>query len=135
MASVQVAVYTDYGNDIYVRANDALQVIDYNAIEAACDDIVNLSKTECESISKKVKNVHCGQDILSVKDKTMEPLIEEVGDLIATIPTYIENTIAEVKNRAETIYIQEQTRLNNDALRRFQAMREAKNNAKYQADK
>ena len=119
MAKTLPASYHNNTYNISITAESASSVIDYDAICAACDNIVTVAKDNCDQISKKVRNVKCGKDALAVEDKSMQPLIDEVADFIDTIPGSIETALEDIKNIALTQYNDIQNQNNQAALDKF----------------
>lgn len=113
------ASYQNSTYNISITAENAANTIDYEAISSACDNVVKVAKENCDAISKKVRNVKCGKEALSVEDKSMQPLIDEVADFIDTIPDAIEQALEEIKSTSLSKYNEIQGQNNDAALEKF----------------
>lgn len=74
------------GKHISVTAQDASKDIDCEAIKSTVESIKETAKETLEGVSFKVRHIEAGKDTLSVEDKTLKPLIDEVSDWIEALP-------------------------------------------------
>ena len=66
-----------------------------------------------QDISDAINKVQIGSEALSVADKNMQPILEEVSDFIKTLPEQaMSATIDEAKERALQVYNEKQEELN-----------------------
>lgn len=123
--------YRDRTYGITETAVDANTILDYNGVVKACDKILNVSQDGMDRIAKNVGKVQLGKEVLCVQDKSFEPIVEEVGQFLRTLPEQgIAPALEEIKSMALEAHDQIQTIENEKASSRFnarvlQAQREA----------
>lgn len=106
---------TKSGKTIQKTAPSASTVIDYPGIEQACEEIKNVAQNGMDDISDSINKVQVGSDTLGVADKNMQPIVEEVGDFIKSIPELEQSivpTLEQIKEIALTAYNNKQEELN-----------------------
>ena len=104
---------TKSGKTISKTAPSASTIIDYKSIESACDNIMTVANDGMQDISNAINKVQIGSEALSVADKNMQPILEEVSNFIKTLPEQaMSETIAEAKERALQVYNEKQEELN-----------------------
>ncbi len=111
--------YSNSYYNIYVTAESAANYIDYNGIVSAADNVLNVAREAVNDIAKKLRNVQIGQEALTVGDKTMEPVIEEVSQIISTLADGLEPTLENIKDTALQKYNEKQNELNNIAYENY----------------
>ena len=74
------------GKYISVTAKDASNDIDCEAISAAVASIKATAKETLEDIGYQIRNVEAGKEVLSVEDKNLKPLIDDVAGWIDSLP-------------------------------------------------
>ena len=72
------AGYDEDGNCVIKRT-----ALDPEAVRSAIDNVRNVVDEGFKNIGKAIANISCGQETLSVEDKTMQPIIDEVAEQIA----------------------------------------------------
>ena len=104
------------GQSISETAKDAASDIDYKAIEAACDKILEVAKDELKKVSKAIGNVQLGANALCVEDKTLQPVVDEVSDFVNTLPEKgMVSFLDEIKSRSLQAHNELQTKYNDEA--------------------
>lgn len=104
---------TKSGKTISKTAPSASTIIDYKSIESACDNIMTVANDGMQDISDAINKVQIGSEALSVADKNMQPILEEVSNFIKTLPEQaMSATIEEAKKRALEVYNEKQDELN-----------------------
>lgn len=104
---------TKSGKTISKTAPSASTIIDYKSIESACENIMTVANDGMQDISDAINKVQIGSEALSVADKNMQPILEEVSDFIKTLPEQaMSATIDEAKERALQVYNEKQEELN-----------------------
>lgn len=104
---------TKSGKTISKTAPSASTIIDYKSIESACDNIMTVANDGMQDISDAINKVQIGSEALSVADKNMQPILEEVSNFIKTLPEQaMSATIEEAKKRALEVYNEKQEELN-----------------------
>ena len=104
---------TKSGKTISKTAPSASTIIDYKCIESACENIMTVANDGMQDISDAINKVQIGSEALSVADKNMQPILEEVSDFIKTLPEQaMSATIDEAKERALQVYNEKQEELN-----------------------
>ena len=97
----------------YNSGTNASTIIDYKSIESACENIMTVANDGMQDISDAINKVQIGSEALSVADKNMQPILEEVSDFIKTLPEQaMSATIDEAKERALQVYNEKQEELN-----------------------
>lgn len=74
------------GRHVSVTAQDASKDIDCEAIASTVESIKETARETLEGIGYRVKNIEAGKETLSVEDKTLKPLIDDVSDWITMLP-------------------------------------------------
>ena len=114
--------YRDRTYGITETAVDANTILDYNGVVKACDKILNVSQDGMDRIAKNVGKVQLGKEVLCVQDKSFEPIVEEVGQFLRTLPEQgIAPALEEIKSMALEAHDQIQTIENEKASSRFKA--------------
>lgn len=122
MAKVQPASYRNNEYDIFVKAADASTRLDYDGVCAACDNILNISTDEMVRVAGNIEKVQLGKETLCVKDKSLQPLVDEVGALIKSLPEQgIAPSLESIKSMSLDIFNNIQTELNEQAKADFDA--------------
>lgn len=126
--------YRDRTYGITETAVDANTILDYSGVVKACDNILNVSQDGMDRIAGNIGKVQLGKEVLCVQDKSFEPLVEEVGQFLKSLPAEgISPALEEIKAMALEAHDQLQTIENEKASSRFnarvqQAQREAQAN-------
>ena len=85
--SVYPQTYTGYDEDNNViitrEAEKAENYIKPQEVHAAIENIKTVVDTGLKQIAKAISEVKCGEEMLVVADKTMQPMIEELAEQIA----------------------------------------------------
>ena len=104
------------GKSVSVTATSASTILDYDGIEAACDDALHIAEDEMKTVSKQLHEVQMGKEALCVEDKDMQPVIDEIGDYVMSIPGQgIAPTLEEIKTKALEVYNSKQDEFNQQA--------------------
>ena len=80
------AGYDEDGNRVtepITAADASTEYINPEAVRSAIDNVRNVVDEGFKNIGKAIANISCGQETLSVEDKTMQPIIDEVAEQIA----------------------------------------------------
>lgn len=86
MVEPQTGVATSAsGKEVRVPAKDASTVVDYTSIQAKAADVKKVAYDSLDAVAEKARNINAGGEVLSVEDKKLQPLIEEVADYIGTL--------------------------------------------------
>ena len=88
------------------------QIIDYDTIRKACDNLKAISK-DFNVCGEKIRKSgdDCGINVLSVDNRTMQPGIWDLGDSIQKIQTKYENLAESITNSAYKIKLQQEAEL------------------------
>ena len=122
MAKTQPASYRNNEYDIFVKATDASTRLDYDGVCKACDNILNVSTDEMARVAGNIEKVQLGKETLCVKDKSLQPLVDEVGALIKSLPEQgIAPSLESIKEMSLEIFNNIQTELNDKAKADFDA--------------
>ncbi len=113
---------TKSGKTIQKTAPSASTVIDYPGIEKACEEIKNVAQNGMDDISDSINKVQVGSDTLGVADKNMQPIVEEVGNFLKSMPEQeIVPTLEQIKETALTAYNNKQEELNSQTQSEVEA--------------
>lgn len=126
--SVYPQTYTGYDEDNNViitrKAENAENYINPKEVRAAIENIKNVVDTGLKQIAKAISEVKCGEEMLVVADKTMQPMIEELAEQIAgknrdteiaPLAQQMEKALEDVYENACTAYNDIQGQLNSQA--------------------
>ena len=104
------------GKQVSVTAKSASTVLDYDGIESACEEALQTANDEMKAVSKQLHEVQMGKEALCVEDKDMQPVIDEIGDYVMSIPEQgIAPTLEEIKSTALEKYNKKQDEFNQEA--------------------
>ena len=85
--SVHPQTYTGYdeNNNVIItrEAEKAENYINPQEVHAAIENIKTVVDTGLKQIAKAISEVKCGEKMLVVADKTMQPMVEELAEQIA----------------------------------------------------
>ncbi len=108
------------GKQVSVTAKSASTVLDYDGIESACENAISVANDEMKNVSKQLHDVQMGKEALCVEDKDMQPVIDEIGDYVMSIPGEgIQPTLDQIKEAALTAYNTKQEEFNAEAEAEF----------------
>lgn len=123
--------YRDRTYDVTVTAVNADTILDYNGVVKACDNILSVSKDGMDKVASNIEKVQLGKETLCVQDSSLEPIVDEVGQYLKSLPELgIEPALEEIKAMALEAHDQLQTIENEKAnaeyvSRRNQAIQKA----------
>ena len=85
----------------------------YDEYRIYVEKVKDIESEKIKFISDAINKVQIGSEALSVADKNMQPILEEVSDFIKTLPEQaMSATIDEAKERALQVYNEKQEELN-----------------------
>lgn len=121
----KVATYTKnipgYGT-VQVTAKSASELdINPTEVETACQKIKEVAEESFDIIGSRIMTVECGRETLAAEDSSMEPVLEETGKAIKTIPNQIDSILEEINSEAVKAHDQKQRRYNEEARTSFNA--------------
>ena len=120
MTKTQPASYRNSEYNIYVKATEAKTRLDYDGVCRACDNILNVSNDEMGRVASNIEKVQLGKEALCVEDKSLQPIVDEVGALIKSLPEQgIAPSLESIKEMTLEIYNGIQAELNDSAKAEF----------------
>lgn len=117
---VTPATYTNSTYNISETATDAKTILDYNGVVSACDKILSTANEGMKKIADNISNVQLGERTLCIEDKSLQPLVDELKNVIKGFPGQgIEPVLEEIKSAAQSRLDEIQTEKNDEARERF----------------
>ena len=100
------------------------QLIDLSAIQSGCSKIEQSGKTfECCAIKVEAASAMCGEDVLSAEKKTMQPTMNELGEDIRQLQSYLVDFSKNIYSAAQGIYNEQYSE-----LQRYRSLKTAEEN-------
>lgn len=120
---VEVKTYSttiaNYGT-VSETADKAIRKIDVEGIESACKNIRKAADNGIEKINKDIQKVEIDGKVLSVEDKNMKTLMDEIVETLKTIPQEaIQPSLDDIIESAYSEHNKLQKKYNTDAEKRF----------------
>lgn len=104
------------GKTFTVSANSASKDLDCKKIQQIAVSAQTDIGKSLKNIGTKLRNIDAGKNVLSVEDKSLEPLIEAIAEEVEkNIPTSIDAFFEEISTTAEKSYNQIQEAYNTQA--------------------
>ena len=107
---------TKSGKSISETAKDANTYVDYPSIEAAINDAATVIRDEVKKIADAIAKVQIGKEALCVKDKSMQPVVDEVSEYVKGLPDRgIISALDSYKEQALKVHNEKQEEYNQEA--------------------
>ena len=104
---------TTSGRTITVPVKDASEIVDYKDIKAKAYRVKEVARDALKAVSNKTKNIEAGGEALSIEDKKLKPLIDEVADFIGSLAKEgIYESLDAARDYAEVVHDQFQEEYN-----------------------
>ena len=110
-----------YGT-ITVVAKDASELdINPEEVNKACEAVMTATEDSFNNIGDEIIKVKCGKDALSAEDSSMEPVLEETGNALKSVPEQLTSIIEEIQQQALEAHDVKQREYNSEALTNYNA--------------